>query len=224
MFQNLIDIIVAPTAAFDRIKEKPTVLLPLLLILLSTISIQVGYIMLSDFGFIIDQQVEQAAAFVNVPEDQIREGMANATPTGMAMQAGISTAIIIVLILSLNALYLSFMSKFSFSQLGWKSWMSLICWTGIPGLFAVLASWVALLSDDNGQLSQAALQPLSITGLLDIDTGNAVLQQFHILQFWSMALLALGYQRWTQKSLLASAIITLAPTILIYGGLTLATL
>jgi len=224
MFQNLVDIIAAPAAAFARIREKPTILLPLLLVLAGTISIQAGYILLSDFGFIIDQQVEQAAKLVGAPEDQIREGMANITPTRMVMQAGISTAIFITIILSLNAWYLSFMSKFSFSQLGWKSWMSLLCWTSIPGLFAVVASWVALLSDSNGQLSQAALQPLSITGLLGIDTDSAALQQFNIMQLWSMALVALGYHQWTQKSLLSSAIITLTPSILIYGGLILATL
>jgi hypothetical protein len=224
MFQNLVDIIAAPSAAFSRIKEKPTIWLPLLLVLAGTISVQAGYILLSDFGFIIDQQVEQAARFVDVPEDQIREGMAGITPTRMVTQAGISTTILIVVILSLNAWYLSFMSKFSFSQIGWKNWMSLLCWTSIPGLFAALASWVALLSDGNGQLSQAALQPLSITGLLDIDTDSAVLQQVHILQLWSMALVVLGYQQWTGKSLLSSALITLAPTILIYGGFILATL
>lgn len=223
MFQNLVDIIAAPAAAFARIREKPTILFPLLLVLAGTISIQAGYILLSDFGFIIDQQVEQAAKFVNAPEDQIREGMENITPARMVMQAGISTAIFITIILSLNAWYLSFMSKFSFSQLGWKSWMSLLCWTSMPGLFAVVASWVALLSDDNGQLSQAALQPLSITGLLGIDTDSAALQQFTIMQLWSMALVALGYHQWTRKSLLSSALITLAPSILIYGGLILAT-
>jgi hypothetical protein len=48
MFQNLIDILTAPSAAFARLKEKPTILFPLLLVLIATASVQVGYILLTD--------------------------------------------------------------------------------------------------------------------------------------------------------------------------------
>jgi hypothetical protein len=218
MLNNLIDIIASPSAVFPRLKEKPTVLLPLLLILLSTASIQAGYVLLTDPGFLVDQLVEQAiASNPNAPEGQLREVYSSLSPAVMAGTGVASTAIIILVILALNAVYLNFMGKFSFVQLGFKAWLSLLCWTGIPGLFAALASWVAILSNPNGQLPLSAVSPLSLGSLLQLDNPGTLLQQFNVTQIWSMALLVLGYQQWTGKGMLAAAVITLTPYVLLYG-------
>ncbi|MEY4642705.1 MAG: hypothetical protein RLZZ227_2699 [Pseudomonadota bacterium] len=58
MFQNLVDIIAAPSAAFARLKEKPAILFPLLLVVFVTASVQAGYVLLTDRGFLAEQQVE----------------------------------------------------------------------------------------------------------------------------------------------------------------------
>lgn len=218
MLNNLIDIIVAPSAVFPRLRERPTVLLPLLLILLATASVQFGYIYLTDPGFLVDQLVEQAlASNPNAPEGPLRQAYGSMEPAVMAGAGAVSTIVIVLVILSLNAVYLNFMSKFSFVQLGFKAWLSLLCWTGIPGLFAVLASWVAILSTANGQLPLSDVSPLSIASLLQIDTRSTLLQQLNLTQFWSMALLVMGYRQWTGKSMLSAALVTLTPYVLIYG-------
>jgi hypothetical protein len=221
MFQNLIDIITAPSAAFARIKERPTFWLPLLLILVTTVSVQLGYLMINDPGFVKDTMIEQAtnSDMTQEQRDAIAANLENLGINTLIVIAAVQVVIIIPLILALNAWYLSFMSKFSFSQLSWKHWFSLLCWTGIPGLFAVLASWVVLLTDSNGQVDPLALQPLSVVGLLGLETSNATLQQINLATLWGMVLVVLGYQQWTQKSLLSSAMITLAPYVLLYGGL-----
>lgn len=218
MLNNLIDIIVSPSEVFPRIRARPTVLLPLLLILLATASVQFGYVYLTDHGFLVDQLVEQAlAANPNTPEGQLRQIYESLSPATMAGAGAASTAVFVLVILSLNAVYLNFMSKFSFVQLGFKSWLSLLCWTSIPALFAVLASWVAILTATNGQLPLSAVSPLSLSSLLQIETSSTLLQQFNLAQIWSMALVVLGYRHWTGKSMLAAAITTLAPYILVYG-------
>lgn len=223
MFQNLIDIITAPSAAFARIKEKPTFWFPLLLIIVMTASVQLGYFLINDPGFVKDNLIEQAtAANPDMPQEQrdaIEANFENLSVNAIAISSTVAVLILIPLILVLNALYLSFMGKFSFTQLGWKHWFSLICWTGVPALFAGLASWVVLLTDSNGQIEQAALQPLAVVSLLGIETSNATLQQFNLMQLWSMALLVLGYHKWTGKNLLTSALITLMPYVVIYGAI-----
>ena len=227
MFQNLIDIIAAPSAAFARIKEKPVIWLPLLLILVLTASVQLGYFLLNDEGFVKDTMLEQATANPDMSQEQrnaVEANIENMNVNTIAISSAVAVLIVIPMIMALNAWYLSFMSKFSFTQLGWKHWFSLLCWTGIPGLFAVLASWVVLLTDSNGQVDQAALQPLSIVSLLGIDTRNATLQQFNLMQLWSMALIVMGYHQWTQKSWFSSALITLIPYVVLYGGIIFATL
>jgi hypothetical protein len=217
MFKNLIDILTSPSAAFARLKEEPTVLLPLLLILLSTASIQFGYVYLTDPGFLVDELVEQAmTANPNAPEGQLRQVYENLNPAVMAGAGAASTMIIVLLVLSINAVYLNVVSKFSFIQLGWKSWMSMLCWTGIPTVFTALASWAAILTS-NGQLPLQDVNPLNLASLLQLDVQGGPLPQLSVLQFWSMALVVMGYQQWTGKSMLASALITLTPYVLLYG-------
>lgn len=224
MWQNFIDILTAPKAAFTRIREKPAILFPLLVFLVMIIAAQVGYLLLNDEGFVKDEMIEQALNTINANAEQARAIEQRVNEQSLVTQAIISAVAVCILfplILALQAWYLSFMSKFSFSQLGFRHWFSLQCWTSLPSIFASLAALIILLADANGQVSQRELQPLSIYGLLGISTDSATLQQLNITQIWSLVLLALGYQQWTQKSLLTSILITWAPTLLIYGAVIL---
>jgi hypothetical protein len=225
--QNFIDIITAPSAVLARLKEQPSFWLVLLLFVFLTASLQIGYFTFNDEGFIRDQMIEQAMGSRDVTAEQqkqIETAVGNMSFTTAASLAAVSTCILVPAILAINALYLSFMSKFSVNQLSFRHFFSLLCWTSVPTLLALAASWLVLLTDANGQVSQAELQPLSVTGLLGIPTKSQVLQQFNLMQLWSLILLTLGYQQWTKQSWLASFAITWAPSILIYGGLVLFTL
>ncbi len=50
-----------------------------------------------------------------------------AAPSAMIASSAGGTAVLLPIIFVLYALYLNFVSKFSFVQLGWKSWFSLVC-------------------------------------------------------------------------------------------------
>lgn len=221
MFQDLIDIIAAPSAAFTRLKEKPTILFPLLLVLLATSSVQVGYILLTDRGFLVEQQLDQVrAVFGNLSAaqiEQMEQQMLEQSSTAMILNAGISTLLVLFVIMALYALYLKFVSKFSFVDFGWKAWMSLVSWTSVPVVFGALASWVVLLTNTNGQVPMMELNTLNFSNLLGLDAQGGPLAYLTPLYFWSFALLALGYQNWTKKGLVASALVSLAPYILIFG-------
>src|SRR5690606_28645144 len=110
MFQNLIDIIAAPSAAFSRLKDRPTVLLPLLLVVIATASTQMGYVLLTDRGFLIDQQIEQVAALLpNVSEaqlDQMREQNRATSTSALIISSTVGTIVFLLLIQALYALYL----------------------------------------------------------------------------------------------------------------------
>jgi hypothetical protein len=225
--QNVIDIITAPSAVFARLKEQPSFWWVLLLLILLTASLQIGYFTFNDEGYLRDQMIEQAIGSRDVTAEQqkqIENSIDNMSLTTMATLAAVGTCIVVPAITALTALYLSFMSKFSANQLGFTHFFSLVCWTAVPTLLALAASWLVLLTDTNGQVSAAGLQPLSITGLLGIQTKSQVLQQFTLMHLWSLVLLTLGYQQWTKQSLGAAFAITWAPSILIYGGLVLFTL
>jgi len=217
MWQYLLDIFTAPKAAFARILQKPTVWLPLLLLMVALASIQVAYITTSDRDFFIDQMVDQAlAANSTLREDQIRPAYENLSPNFLMISSAASVVIVLTVILLLTALYLNFMSKFGHEGLRYKHWLSLVCWTSMPSLLVVLAAWVAMLSGD-GQVSLGGLQPLSLDELLGIHSGKTILQNLSLPQLWSMGLLVVGYQYFTKSSLRRAAVITMAPYVLIYG-------
>jgi hypothetical protein len=218
MMQNLIDILTAPSAVFARLKEKPTILFPWFLIVVSVASSQTGFFLLVDPDYLVDQLVEQAlASNPGVGENQLRQNMSNVSPTVFAGSSAIASVVILTVIMALNAVYLNFMSKFGHGQYSFKAWFSMLAWTGIPTLFVALAAWVSILSANNGLISLASLQPLSIDSLLGLDSNKQLLQNLNLPQFWSMGLMVLGYRHWTGASTTKSAVITLAPFILIYG-------
>lgn len=220
MFQNLIDIIAAPNAAFARIREKPTILFPLLLLILALTSAQAAYYLMVDFDFLIEELVAQTSQMVNVPEDQLRQGYANVNPTTLAVQTVISIALGLVLITALYAGYLTLVSKFTNDGIDFRRWYSLQCWTGIPTIFGALATWVVVLSNADGMIAMRDINPLSLNNLLFQTEGPlaTLLDNLTVVQIWSLVLLALGYRHWTGKSLATAIVVTWLPMLLIFGG------
>lgn len=221
MFKNFVNILAAPKDAFTDIREKPTVLLPLLLIILSLASMQWGYYNAVDRDFLIDELVEQTQAFANVPEDQIRENMENNfTPSRLAIQSAVAIAVMMPLIMMLYAGYLSLISKFTYDEIRFKQWFSLSAWTGLPSLFIALAGWVVILTNSDGMIGLRDIQPLSLNSVIFQTEGPfaTMLSNVTLIQFWSLALSALGYQHWTGKSLTKSTTIVIAPYVVVYAA------
>jgi hypothetical protein len=218
MFQNLIDILVAPSQAFARLKQQPSFLFPLLLVTLALASIQLGYVYFTDFNFIVDELVEQSLrSNPNARESEIRPALESVSPALLAISGTVSVLLFAPLISLAYAWYLSFIAKFGPQELGFRHWLSLTCWTGIPSLFVALAAWVVILSSSNGQIPQAALQPLSVDGLFNLQSSSRMLQNISLPQLWALVLIALGYRHFTGKSLTHSFIVTWIPYVLIYG-------
>ena len=218
MIQNLIDILAAPGAAFTRLREKPSILFPWLLITLSVASIQAGFLLLVDPAYLVDQLVDQAlASNPAAGENQIRQNMGAVSPTVFAVSSAVGSFLVLTVIMAINAVYLNFMSKFGHGEFSFKAWFSLLAWTSIPTLFVAIADWVSILTASNGLISLASLQPLSLDALFGLNSNNRILQSLSLPQFWSLALVVMAYQHWTGVSMLKSALITLAPYLLIYG-------
>jgi hypothetical protein len=217
MWQNLIDIFTAPKAAFARILEKPNVLFPLLILALALGSIQVGYFATSDRGFLIDQMLEQALARnPSLRVADLRRVYENMNTSLLGVGAGVGTAVALSVIFMITAAYLNFMGKFGHEGRTYKQWLSLVLWTSMPSLLAALAAWVVILNG-GGQAPILALQPLSIDELFGLHSGKSILQNLSMLQLWSMTLLVLGYQHFTECTLTRAAVVTLAPYVLLYG-------
>lgn len=219
MFQNLINIITSPQEAFNSLKEKPTVLVPLLIIIVMSALVQILYFSNVDKEFFIDQTVEQAMRLVNVPESQIREGLADTDPASSRIRYAIAVAIFLPFVLAISAGYFAFISKFTSDGIGFKKWYSLVTWTGIITVFSALAAIVVILMSADGRIAQSQLQPFSLNNLI-FQTGGrfqTMLSSIGLTQFWTLGLMTLGYQNWTGKSITTSGIIVTVPYLVIYG-------
>lgn len=218
MLQNLIDILAAPAGVFERLKQKPSILFPLLLVTLAVASIQPGYIYLTDYNYLIDQLVEQAmASNPQARESELRTSLSNLSREVLAISGTVGVLVLVPLISVLYAWYLGFIARFSSSEYGFRHWLSLTAWTGIPTLLTAIAAWAVILSSSNGQIPQSSLQPLSLDALLALDPPNTMLQNLGLPQLWSLGLCVLGYRSFTGKSLTHAAIVALAPYVLIFG-------
>lgn len=219
MLKNFINIFAAPGEAFTSLKEKPTVLVPLLLMILSVASLQWGYFNHVDRDFMIEELIVQQQAVVNVPEDQLRANLENLSPRTIAIQSSVSVAIFLTLIVLIYSGYLSLISKFTYDEIRYRQWLSLTCWTGLPVIFTVLAGWITILTNSDGMISTRDIQALSLNNLVFNTEGPfaTMLNNLSIITFWSLALSTLGYKQWTGKSLGKSATIIVAPYVLIYG-------
>ena len=219
MFKNLVNIIAAPKDAFTSLKEKPTVLVPLLLVILAVASLQWGYFNAVEREFLIEELIVQQQAVANVSDDQLRANLENLTPQRLAIQSAVSTAIFLTIILALYSGYLSLISKFTYDEIRYKQWFSLSCWTAVPVIFTAIAGWVLILTNSDGMIGTSEIQVLSLNNLIFHSEGNfnTLLDNLTIITFWSLALTLLGYRQWTGKSTSKSSAIILAPYVLIYG-------
>lgn len=220
----LVNIITAPSAAFQSLKEQPKIFFPLLLIILFSVAMLASYYATVDYAWMVDQMVAaQGEDITEAEREQMRKAMSAMPPVAMAIISVVAAAIGIPVILVLVTAYLLLMNKLLDSQSQpFPSWLSLVCWTSIPGVFASIASLVNILLAHNGQLGIENLNPITFNSLLfhlePKDPLFAPLNSLDPTYVWSTVLLIFGHSYWTGRNVGQSALIVLAPIFLIYGA------
>lgn len=220
----LIGILTAPSTVFPILKEQPRIVFPLLLLIIASALMLTSFYLTVDYAWMVDQMVAaQGEGLTAAEQEQMRSSM-NAMPQSVMGGISVVGAVIgIPVILAVMAAYLLLMNKLMDRQsLAFPNWLSLVCWTSMPNLFASLASLVNILLAHNGQLGIDNLNPITFNNLLfHLEPGDALFGPLNSLDptyIWSTALLVMGYSHWTGRSLGQSALIVLAPIVIIYAG------
>jgi hypothetical protein len=222
-FTVLTNIIAAPSRAYAAIQERPTVWLPLLILIVTYSAVSLLYTSRVDLEWLIDQQLSAAG---NITDEQRAQAVKAATRLPAAFYGGISavaTAIILPLVLALTALYYRGVSFATGDGIKYKQWFALASWCTVPIVFGVIASLVHILAGDARFMPQEELNPFAFGNLLAIDRSNApvferIVLGLDVTALWSIALSVFGYQAFSKRSLAVSAAIVLAPAVLIVGG------
>ena len=216
----LTDIITAPARAFAAIKERPTVWLPLTIVILVYCAVSVAYTSSVDLAWLIDLQLQQAQNLTDAQREEAVKAALRISPAVYGVIGAVSAAIFIPIVFALTSLYYSGVSFVTGDGVKYKQWFALASWCAIPIVFGLLAALVHVLAGDARFMRQEELNPFSFGNLLGVDMTNVARSQRTVLSLdptliWSVVLSILGYQAFSKRSLPFSAAVVLAPIVLI---------
>ena len=212
-----------PRRAFAELDARPRYWWPLLLVALTSAAVAAWYASVVDLEWLTDAQLRGSSFTQNMTEAEIeRMSRAAAGQRGTQVVIGtLSTAIITGLVIVISALYYSLAGKITGVERSFRHWMAMSAWTATPTVLAMLLTAVVLLTASGNQISQEALQPLSLNALLfhrePGDPGYTLFNSINLLQFVSLYLAALGVKLWSGRSWLFGIVFTALPYVILYG-------
>lgn len=230
----LIQIFIKPGDVFEQQREDSNWLLPALVILGFSIVSAIAVVFATDTGeaakMVIDQQIavmEQQ----NVPQetiDQTRAQMENAigVTQNPAVQIGgvlLSTFIMFVVLVLLHGLYFLIAGKIMGLDQGFTDWLALSCWGRMPWVIGAIVILIASFAMSS-QADATAFNLLGFSNWVSLPNQDhmfvgALVKSLDILVLWSIAIMTIGFQKWSGKSMGVSLSVVAAPYVVIYGVL-----
>lgn len=215
-----INVLTAPTEAFRTIRQHPTALFPLVLIIASTMGVMAWYFAVLDYDWYIDDTLSQFPDFSEQQMEDAREGMQSFSQSSMMWITMLSGSVTILVIYLLQSSYLSLFSALRGDDIRFRQWWSLVAWTNLPSLFLAISMAVNILLNPSGQLSTLELNGLTLLSLgmeTDNPSLNRIFSTINLAMIWNLVLLVMAYRQWLQESVIKAATIVVAPYLLIFG-------
>ena len=216
-----INILTAPSEAFSVLERKPFKLFPLTMICLSTMLVMFWYFNIVDYDWYIDDAIAGTSTLDEEQQEAAREAMGAISQNTMTYLGTFGGVVSLVVIYVLQAGYLSLASALNGDKYKFTHWFSLVCWTSLPYLLAVVGMAVNIAISPNGQLSAYDLNPLTLANLGVQTTNGSVqtlLNALNLTMIWSVTLIVVAYKQWLNSSMSKALTIVLAPYILIFGA------
>jgi hypothetical protein len=213
------NVLTAPNAAFPALKERPTLLVPLCLLLLAAFLTTFIYMNGVDIEWLFTSQAQgnpEITAEQAERVEQFAEFIGSIPQATLAVLFACAAVASVGIVLLLQSLYFKIVTWITRDGISYKHWFSMVAWCSLPSLLSSLASIVKLLSSDLSLMPRGAINPLSFGNLLAIEPAGALgrlLANLDPMTLWTVALLILCYGIFTRRSLAASAGIVLLPTI-----------
>jgi len=220
---NLINIFLEPSKAFADLKEKPTFLVPLLLVALAVTAMSFLYFMKVDSSWFIDHTLLASGKEMSAAEmAQAKSFMPGAKMMGYI--AIVTTPIVMTIVVVIMALYYLLAGKISGSAIGFKHGLSLAAWSSMPAILGAIVALVGVVM----MTPQTGLESLMLTHAdplllqLPVDSPwKKLATSFDFLNFWSIFLSALGWKVWGKTSWAEGVTVAVIPSVVIYGVMAL---
>jgi len=215
-----LDLVAAPNQAFAAIKERPSVWLPLLVLVVSYATVSFVYMTSVDLAWFFDQQLQQSQDLTEDQRAQAVRATTSISPLAYGAIGAVTGPIGLLIVLFIGALYYTAVSFFSHDGIRLKQWFAFNCWCCLPIVLGILATLVNIVVGDARFMAQDEINPLSFGNLLAMDTADMDPVQRGLLSvdvttIWAIVLSVLGYQLWTKRSTVATVAVVLGPLVLI---------
>jgi hypothetical protein len=218
----LANIFTSPTTAFTALKARPSPWLALLIVLGASAAVSFLYLQVVDLPWMLDRQLSQGGQLTDPQREQMVEAALQISPTVYGVIGIVSGSVGLLIVLAVIALYFTAVSVGTNDGVKFKQWFAMSAWSLLPMVFGLVAAFVNLLVSDARFLAPEQLNPLSFGNLLGIEMEGASQGQIALLSrdltsLWCVLLFVVGYQVFSQRSIVRAAIVVLAPIVVIVG-------
>ena len=221
---QLIDIFVDPAKVWAEQKERPTFLLPALIVMLATALPAMLYFFHVDPEWFADFQL-QALAAQDMSAAEIEQ--AKAFMPGARASAWItggSMAIFLSIVFAIMAVYYLLAGKIAGHAVDFRRGLSLATWATMPMLLGALVVLFGIYSS-SPQTSYESLQMLNVDPLLvqlpREHAWSTLAKSFSLLNLWVWFLAALGWKTWFRTGWGQAIFVAVLPSVVIYGAMAL---
>jgi Yip1 domain len=212
----LVNIFTAPSKAFASLRERPNPWLALAMLVIGSAAVSYLYLQVVDLPWMLDRQVSQGGNLTDEQRKQAVDAALQLSPTVYGVIGALSAVVSYLIFYALIALYFTGVSFATNDGVKYRQWFAMISWSTVPLVFGLVASFVNLLVTDARFLPPEQLNPLSFGNLLGINSDGATLVErsvlsLSIIALWIVGLLVVGHQVLSQRSIVRSAVVVLAP-------------
>ena len=232
----LIAIFTNPRAVFDEQREDPRWVAPALVILAFGVISAVAVTFLVDMGEVARAQVEQTIEMLErqgTPQETIDQVRAQseqqiaitANPMIAAGMAVLGAVLIFFVLALVQALYFMIVGKVMKTGHDFSDWFALSVWGRMPWVIAAIVTTIAAFVM-SAQADVSAYNLLAFSTWMDLPNENHVffsqfVKSFDLIVIWSIVILTIGFNSWTDKSMGVSLAVVAVPYVIIYGLLML---
>jgi hypothetical protein len=220
---QLIDIFLEPSKAWAQLKERPTFLLPALVVALSTTLAATLYFLHVDPAWLAEYQVQAMAKDMSAGELAKMQEMMPGART-LAWITAATTLVFFAIVYAVTAVYYLLAGKVAGHAVDFKRGLALATWSSMPMVLAAIVSIIGIYTN-SPQTSYESLQMLSLDPLfvqlpLDHDWSRLA-KSFSLLNFWAWFLAALGWKTWFRTGWGQAVFVAVLPSLVIYGCMAL---
>jgi hypothetical protein len=218
---QLINIFLEPGKVFAELKDKPSFLVPALVVTVAAALSALLYFFNVDPDWFSNYQLTAAGQEMSAAElEQAKQFMPGARTMGYI--AAVSTPIMFAIVFSLSALYYMLAGKVSGNPTGFRHGLSLAAWSSMPMVLGALITIIGVYTS-SPQSTMESLQLLNVDPLfVQLEPGHpwaTLARSFSLLNLWVWFLAALGWKTWYRTGWGQALFVVLLPYVVIYGAM-----